>query len=357
MLENIQFPKIDNLRIGRHLLAFSGGADSTLCFYYLLFCGVRFDIAIVDYCSRDASKLEVQHAKSLAKKHNLTCYDKRIKLDKFNENEARNARYRFFYEILSQGGYSSLILGHNLDDRFEWLLMQFAKGSGIKDLSSGTNFLNFIIYRPLESLSRTQIREICRDLDLRYFDDASNSDEHFTRNKIRNQFSMKFVNENLSGIKRSFEILKIKDVESCIFGVNGALEIMPLSTLADSRAGVDDSVLAFFITRGECFSQLSLVFKRLGYLMSYDLFSEIVSQGFNTKIKNFIVASVDLARFSKIYEIKDEFKNSSTAVLVFREVANGKIEKKILDLARRLGISPFARSKTKIIISIFKKDL
>ena len=48
------------------LLAFSGGIDSTALFFLLQECGIKCDLAIVDYGVREQSKDEVNYAKELA---------------------------------------------------------------------------------------------------------------------------------------------------------------------------------------------------------------------------------------------------------------------------------------------------
>jgi tRNA(Ile)-lysidine synthase len=59
---------INLLKSSKNLLAFSAGVDSTALFYLLVQNDVQFDIAIVDYNIRSASKDEVSYARELADK-------------------------------------------------------------------------------------------------------------------------------------------------------------------------------------------------------------------------------------------------------------------------------------------------
>ena len=65
---------LDLLREGKGLLAFSGGVDSTALFHLLLEYNITFDIAHVNYHTRDTSEHEEQSAIALAHQHNLQCH-------------------------------------------------------------------------------------------------------------------------------------------------------------------------------------------------------------------------------------------------------------------------------------------
>ena len=54
------------LKDGKNLLAFSGGVDSTALFFLLLREKIPFDIAIVNYQTREQSSEEVAYAKEPA---------------------------------------------------------------------------------------------------------------------------------------------------------------------------------------------------------------------------------------------------------------------------------------------------
>ena len=130
MSEWIEAHLLEKLKGAKNLLAFSHGVDSTALFYILNDAGVGFDIAIVDYNERAQSKDEVASAMALAAKFDKKCFTKSVNLGRSNfECAARKARCEFFAEICAQNGYTNLILAHQLDDRFEWFLMQFAKGA------------------------------------------------------------------------------------------------------------------------------------------------------------------------------------------------------------------------------------
>jgi len=194
-----------------NILAFSGGVDSSALFFYLLERDIPFDIAIVNYHTRDTSDEEVKYAKYLAKKYNKKIYIKDCFLDKFSEKSARDCRYKFFEEIIKKENYSTLILAHQLNDRFEWFLMQLSKGAGLKELIAMEEFEKrdfYTIWRPFYNTSKDEILDYLKDNKIKYFIDKSNFDEKYKRNFFRKHFSNEFIKLFKNGVKRSFEYLE-----------------------------------------------------------------------------------------------------------------------------------------------------
>jgi len=194
-----------------NLLAFSAGVDSTALFFWLLEQNIPFDIAIVNYHTRETSDEEVEYAKTLAKKYKKNIYIKDCFLKKFSEKEARECRYRFFEEIIKKHNYKTLITAHQLNDRFEWFLMQLSKGAGLKELIAMKKWEEregYRIYRPFYDLSRDEILTFLNKKKVKYFIDSSNFDKKYKRNFIRHEFSDKFIKLFKEGVKKSFEYLE-----------------------------------------------------------------------------------------------------------------------------------------------------
>ncbi|WP_456489051.1 tRNA lysidine(34) synthetase TilS [Caminibacter pacificus] len=194
-----------------NLLAFSAGVDSTALFFWLLEKNIPFDIAIVNYHTRKTSDEEVEYAKTLAKKYNKKIYIKDCFLERFSENEARKCRYEFFEEIMKKHNYDTLILAHQLNDRFEWFLMQLSKGAGLKELIAMEKWEErewYRIYRPFYNVSRDEILTFLNERGIKYYIDETNFDEKYKRNFFRHNFSDKFIKLYKEGVKRSFEFLE-----------------------------------------------------------------------------------------------------------------------------------------------------
>ncbi len=204
------------LRNKKNLLAFSAGVDSSALFFLLVAHHIKFDIAIVDYAVRAQSKVEVAHAKALAKKHKLFCHT--ITAPTFQahfEKRARDFRYEFFDSLVIVEGYDNILTAHQLNDQLEWLLMRLTKGAGVSELlglAPLSKRENYTLVRPLLSYSKQELLKYLTSNDHPYFIDESNSDESYERNLFRKQFSDKLLVNYKEGIARSFTYLR-KDKE------------------------------------------------------------------------------------------------------------------------------------------------
>lgn len=201
-----------NLKNTKNLLAFSGGVDSSALFFLLVKLGIEFDIALVNYKTRENSDKEEEFAQNLAKFYNKKAYIKICRLNSSNfEKTARDARYEFFEEILRANSYEVLLTAHQLNDRLEWFLMQFCKGAGAVELcgfEKSSNFKGFRLERVLFDTSREKLQEFLDKNDLPFFVDESNFNPTHKRNsfrKITNPLLSKFE----SGIEKSFKFLEI----------------------------------------------------------------------------------------------------------------------------------------------------
>jgi len=207
------------LQKSKNLLAFSAGLDSTALLFLLLENSIAFDIAIVDYGLRSQSKEEVAYAQMLAQKYNFKCHlFTAPKIEKNFEANARAVRYEFFESLIYEHKYQNLLTAHHLGDRFEWMLMQFCKGAGCYELS-GMKALDkregYLLVRPLLHLDKTQLLAYLRQHDIHHFEDASNQDEKYKRNKFRHNYAAPLLEKYRSGIAKSFEYMD-EDVRQLI---------------------------------------------------------------------------------------------------------------------------------------------
>ena len=196
----------------KNLLAFSGGVDSTALFFLLNREEIPFDLAIVNYNTRENSSLEAEYGRELAERFCKKCFLLSTEPPKKNfEAKAREIRYRFFDQIIRDNGYENLITAHQLNDRLEWFLMRLSKGAGLKEMLSGGNVTEkngYRVVKPLFNCEKQRLYDYLQKNKIKYFEDESNADCKYERNLIRNSFSNKFLGLFSNGIKKSFEILE-----------------------------------------------------------------------------------------------------------------------------------------------------
>jgi tRNA(Ile)-lysidine synthase len=246
------------LKEGKSLLAFSGGVDSTALFHLLLEHKIAFDIAHVNYHTRETSDAEEQSAQALALRHGVNCYTHSCRLGGANfEHRAREERYRFFGYLMQKHRYSYLLTAHQLNDRLEWLMMQFCRGSGLPEMlgiRSHDRREGIEILRPLLEWDRESIEGYLREHNIPHHIDESNADERYTRNFFRHRYSAPMMRDYRDAIRRSFRYLEEDNdalVEPMEFTLIGEFAYAPNpKNIRSLVAGID------------------LFFKNNGYLLS-----------------------------------------------------------------------------------------
>lgn len=112
---------------------------------------------------------------------------------KLTEEYLRNWRYTQFRDIAHTTWASFLVLGHHLDDRIESTFLHLLRGCGMRGFLSMQTYERhhllpgMHILRPLLTLTKEQILEICQLFWLKYAQDISNFDQTLSlRNRLRN---------------------------------------------------------------------------------------------------------------------------------------------------------------------------
>lgn len=262
--------EITKINTKKNLLAFSAGVDSSALFFILLKKNIPFDIVIVDYNIREQSKEEVQYAKDLAKQYNKNIYIKELCFENFSnfEKKARDARYKFFEEIIEEYSYETLITAHQLNDKLEWFLMQLSRGAGLAELISFEEFSNkdnYKIFKPLINFSKDELLHYLQENDIKYFVDSSNFENKYRRNYFRKNYSTEFINEFKDGVKKSFEYLQ-NDLVSLSIDQKPLLNIKELEIY---KITSDDNINIRIIDKN---------LKQRGFLLSKAQRDEILKQ-------------------------------------------------------------------------------
>jgi tRNA(Ile)-lysidine synthase len=108
------------------------------------------------------------------------------------EEAARKCRYQFLFEIARTRKAKYVAVAHTADDQIETILMHLIRGAGlagIKGMTPTTRQPEFDagipLIRPILHLWRSDTEAYCRQNNLEFILDASNTDKTFFRNRLR----------------------------------------------------------------------------------------------------------------------------------------------------------------------------
>lgn len=114
----------------------------------------------------------------------------RKKIPKKNiEAKLREMRYELLKNFCVKNKIEFLFLGHHSGDVAENFLIRLFRGSGLDGLSTIREIVDFNeikLVRPLLNFEKEDLKKFLRAKKVRWFEDETNSDEKFLRNKIRN---------------------------------------------------------------------------------------------------------------------------------------------------------------------------
>ena len=184
--------KLANPRLGRPklLLAFSGGLDSTVLLHLLAECRKTLSFQLsaqhvhhglspnaddwADFCRQVCLKLNIPFVLSKAN------INKNSGLG--TEATAREARYKALLSVDAD----FICLAHHQDDQAETLLLQLARGAGVKGLA-GMAAMSGKLLRPLLDVRRNYIEAYAKQQQLTWIEDESNANTQFDRNFMRHK--------------------------------------------------------------------------------------------------------------------------------------------------------------------------
>lgn len=187
------------------LVAVSGGQDS-LCLIKLLLdlqlkWGWRLGIAHCDHCWRADSQANARHVENLAQSWETPFYLATAKEPVNSEAAARNWRYQALSKIAQTNSYQYIVTGHTASDRAETLLYNLIRGTGADGLQALTwqrpLTASIMLVRPLLEITRSETEKFCQEFNLPIWEDATNQDWKYARNRIRQEL-LPYLQQNFN---------------------------------------------------------------------------------------------------------------------------------------------------------------
>jgi len=140
-----------------------------------------------------------------------------------SEAAARQWRYAVFERLARSQGYSHVVTGHTQSDRAETVLYNLIRGTGTDGLGTlpwirplnafsgsltdkehlSTPGLPVTLVRPLLGFTRAETAQFCKDQQLPIWEDSSNQDLDFRRNRVRHELMPYLRSHFNSQVERS----------------------------------------------------------------------------------------------------------------------------------------------------------
>ncbi|MEH2302528.1 MAG: tRNA lysidine(34) synthetase TilS [Nostoc sp.] len=189
----------------RLLIAVSGGQDS-LCLIKLLLdlqskWAWDLGIAHCDHRWRSDSQANANHVENLAKTWGISFYLETANQPINSEATARDWRYQALSAIAQANNYQYIVTGHTASDRAETLLYNLIRGTGADGLQALTwqrsLTTSIMLVRPLLEITRSQTEQFCQEFKLPIWEDSTNQDLQYARNRIRQEL-LPYLRDNFN---------------------------------------------------------------------------------------------------------------------------------------------------------------
>jgi tRNA(Ile)-lysidine synthase len=209
------------------LLALSGGADSTALLILLKklsnMLGYSLYAMHLNHMLRGKdAECDEQFCIRLCRSLGVKCFVKKIPVMQYAsknrlsvEQAGRNIRYREFFKLSEELKADKIATAHHYDDHIETVLMRIMRGTGIDGLCGIELSRPDGIIRPMLQVHKDEILNYLAENNTSYCIDATNEENEFFRNQVRNIILPAFmqIQPNVKELlyRLSFQAKKIKE--------------------------------------------------------------------------------------------------------------------------------------------------
>ncbi|SEK98048.1 tRNA(Ile)-lysidine synthase [Carnobacterium iners] len=239
----------------RLLIAVSGGVDSMVLLDLIqrLPDTLRpwYGVVHVNHELRAVSMEEERFLKEQCRLKNVPYFSRHWDSKKHPETgvelAARNFRYAFFKETMQVVKATHLLTAHHADDQLETILMRLVRGGqleGMTGIQAQRPFGIGLLVRPLLHYSKEQIYAYSKARHLDYYEDETNVDLLYTRNRYRQKIAplLKLENRQVLTHFKDFSA----DLSDVLFLANQVIQQKSEQILLESKSDfyeLDRSVL------------------------------------------------------------------------------------------------------------------
>ena len=234
----------------RVVLALSGGLDSMYLFHllstYQKELGIELFLAHVNHKQRPESDHEENELRKLSEQAGVPIYVACFTGD-FSEVNARQFRYDFFRKVMKKTSSTALVTAHHADDQVETIFMRLIRGVRLQHLSAIKERQEFDkgeLIRPLLSFYKKDFPKI------EHFEDVTNQENHYFRNRIRNLYLPQLEKENIQVKKAFLEFGKeVSDYKSALNELSQTVNVEDLTQFLSFSEATQRVLLQKYLSR------------------------------------------------------------------------------------------------------------
>lgn len=207
----------------RIIAGVSGGADSVCLLFVLLELQKKYPFELtavhVNHGLRgEAADADEAYVTALCRQQNVPCivYREDVKQlakerKQSTEEAGRMLRRELFEKTLQMQGGGKVALAHHKNDNAETLILNLARGSGLKGLGGMRPVAGHFI-RPLLCVERSEIESYLEERGIAYCTDETNHEDDYARNRIRHHMipymEQEINRKTVSHMERTMEQLR-----------------------------------------------------------------------------------------------------------------------------------------------------
>lgn len=198
------------------IIGASGGPDSQFLIYLFNQIKEEYNLNIIlahlNHLHRKEASFDENLVKETGQKLGMKVEIKRASMDDFAkankvsaEDAGRRLRYDFFNKLADTNKNSKIAVAHNMDDQAETMLFRMIRGTGLDGLAA-MDYKNGRIIRPILSFQKLEILAYLDQNNIAYTIDATNLENDYTRNYIRNEIFPRLEQINSSAKANFFNL-------------------------------------------------------------------------------------------------------------------------------------------------------
>lgn len=240
-----------------YIVGVSGGVDSMVLLDLILQQGGKAIVAHVNYGVRESARRDTKLVETVCLEKNVPCYVRYAeKPTQGNfQKYARDVRYSFFCELAKNHHTDTILVAHHQDDLLETYLLQKNSQRSVDyyGLAEKIDFQGFLIERVLLEWNKNDLITYAKENSVLYFDDESNSDPKYARNKIRHETLANYSEEQKKAL-----LLEIKEKNDLLNAYKSKYKNIELETLSMAMMQLltkveQRYVLMLFLKKHHCY--------------------------------------------------------------------------------------------------------